>query len=177
MTCQSPRCTPRTWFQFKLGISQFRRNDRYGFDENNYSPIPPVGNAASQQGAAQPTSTPKPVVEADMNTLDPTHNRGKVKIINSFATNWEQVETWGNHLKEEKWRVHMLGVKPSLSPAPKEAQVGHRYDALPVEVCTILGRLPWGCFLHKMQNKVSWYRNVLCTYKNRYEQHHMYLLW
>ena len=23
-----------------------------GFDENNYSPIPPVGNAASQQGAA-----------------------------------------------------------------------------------------------------------------------------
>ena len=28
-----------------------------------------------------------------MNTLDPTHNRGKVKIINSFATNREQVET------------------------------------------------------------------------------------
>ena len=28
-----------------------------------------------------------------MNTLDPTHNRGKVKIINSFATNQEQMET------------------------------------------------------------------------------------
>ena len=28
-----------------------------------------------------------------MNTSDPTHNRGKVKIINSFATNQEQVET------------------------------------------------------------------------------------
>ena len=64
-----------------------------GFDENNYSSIPPVGNAASQQGAARPTSTPKPVVEADMNTSDPTHNRGKVKIINSFTTNQEQVET------------------------------------------------------------------------------------
>ena len=64
-----------------------------GFDPNNYSPIPPVGNAASQQGAALPTSTPKPVVEANMNTSDPTHNRGKVKIINSFATNQEQVET------------------------------------------------------------------------------------
>ena len=64
-----------------------------GFDENNYSPIPLVGNAASQQGAAWPTSTPKPVVEADMNTLDPTHNRGKVKLINSFTTNQEQVET------------------------------------------------------------------------------------
>ena len=26
-----------------------------GFNENNYSPIPPVGNAASHQGAARPT--------------------------------------------------------------------------------------------------------------------------
>ena len=64
-----------------------------GFDPNYYSPIPPVGNAASQQGATLPTSTPKPVVEANMNTSDPTHNRGKVKIINSFATNQEQVKT------------------------------------------------------------------------------------
>ena len=64
-----------------------------GFDENNYSPIPPVGNAVSQQGAARPTSTPKPVVDANLNISDPTHNRGKVRIINSFATNQEQVET------------------------------------------------------------------------------------
>ena len=64
-----------------------------GFDPNNYSPIPPVGNAASQHAAALPTSTPKPVVETDTNTSDPTHNRGKAKIINSFATNQEQVET------------------------------------------------------------------------------------
>ena len=28
-----------------------------------------------------------------MNTSDPTHNRGKVKIINSFATTQEQMET------------------------------------------------------------------------------------
>ena len=28
-----------------------------------------------------------------MNTLDPTHNRGKVKVINSFTTNPEQMET------------------------------------------------------------------------------------
>ena len=44
-----------------------------GFDENDYSSIPPVGNAVSQQGAAQPTSTPKPVVEANLIILDPTH--------------------------------------------------------------------------------------------------------
>ena len=64
-----------------------------GFDENNYSPIPPIGNAAPQQGAAWLTSTPKPVVDTDMITSDPTHNIGKVKRINSFTTNQEQVET------------------------------------------------------------------------------------
>ena len=61
-----------------------------GFDPNNYSPIPPVGNAASQQpGAALPTSTPRPIGGADFNTLDPTHNRGKAKIINSFTESQE----------------------------------------------------------------------------------------
>ena len=35
-----------------------------GFDPNNYSTIPPVGNAASQQpGAALPASTPRPALE------------------------------------------------------------------------------------------------------------------
>ena len=63
-----------------------------GFDENNYSLIPPVGDAASQQGAVRSTSTPKPVVDADLNNSDPTHNRGKVKIINYFATNQEQMK-------------------------------------------------------------------------------------
>ena len=44
-----------------------------GFDPNNYSPIPPVGNAALQQsGAALPTSTPRPTGGTDLNTSDPT---------------------------------------------------------------------------------------------------------
>ena len=64
-----------------------------GFDENNYSPIPLVGKIASQQGATRPTSTPKPMMEANLNILDPTHNRGKVKRINSFTATKEQVET------------------------------------------------------------------------------------
>ena len=76
-----------------LGSHNSEETTGMGFDENNYSPIPPVGNAASQQEAARPTSTPKPVVEADLNTLDSTHNRGKVKRINSFTTTQEQVET------------------------------------------------------------------------------------
>ena len=64
-----------------------------GFDPNNYSPIPPVGNTALQQGAALPPSMPKPVGEADLNILDPNHNRGRTNIINSFTNNQEQVET------------------------------------------------------------------------------------
>ena len=64
-----------------------------GFDENNYSPIPPVGKTASQQGATRPTSTPKLMVGADLNISDPTHNRGKVNRINSFTATQEQVET------------------------------------------------------------------------------------
>ena len=64
-----------------------------GFDENNFSPIPPVGKAASQQRATRPTSTPKLMMEADLNISDPTHNRGKVKRINSFTATQEQVET------------------------------------------------------------------------------------
>ena len=88
-----------------------------GFDENNYSPIPPVGNATSQQGAARPTSTPKPVVDADLNNLDPTHNRGKVKIINSFTTNQEQMETVtkpskGGKVKSSQARIQ---AQPSTS--------------------------------------------------------------
>ena len=61
-----------------------------GFDPNNYSPIPPVGNAALQQpGAALPTSMPRPIGGADFNTSDPTHNRGKAKIIDSFTETQE----------------------------------------------------------------------------------------
>ena len=142
-----------------------------GFDPNNYSPIPPVGNVASQQGAALPTLTPKPVVGADMNTLDPTHNRGKVKIINSFATNQEQVETM---------RKPSKGGKVKSSHARSQAQPStstQGSNALPVEVQIILEKTAVRIFLHKMQNKVSHHRNVLCAHKNRYEQHHMYLLW
>ena len=40
----------------------------------------------------------------------------------------------------------MLGVKLSLAPAPKEAQVGHRCDALPVEVQIISGKIAMRMF-------------------------------
>ena len=40
----------------------------------------------------------------------------------------------------------MLGVKLSLAPAPMETQVGHRYDALPVEVRITSGRIAMRMF-------------------------------
>ena len=73
-----------------------------GFDENNYSPIPPVSKVALQQGATRPTSTPKLMVGADLNISDPTHNRGKVNRINSFTTDQEQVETMIKNPKEDQ---------------------------------------------------------------------------
>ena len=64
-----------------------------GFDENNYSPIPPVSRVTSQQGTTRPTSTPKPMVGTDLNISDLTHNRGKINRINSFTTTQEQTDT------------------------------------------------------------------------------------
>ena len=62
-----------------------------GFNENNYSPIPLVGGVASRN--SRPTSTPKPTEEIHLNISDPTHNRGKVKRVNSFDTIQEQTDT------------------------------------------------------------------------------------
>ena len=47
-----------------------------GFDENNYSPISPVSQATSQSKNLRPTSTPKLEEEQNLNSLDPTDNRG-----------------------------------------------------------------------------------------------------
>ena len=64
-----------------------------GFNENNYSPIPPVSGVTSQHRNSRPTSTPKPTEELHLNISDPTHNRGKVNRVNSFNTAQEQMDT------------------------------------------------------------------------------------
>ena len=38
-----------------------------GFDENNYSPIPPFSRVTSQHINSRPTSTPKPTEEIHLN--------------------------------------------------------------------------------------------------------------
>ena len=57
-----------------------------GFDENIYSPIPPVNRATSQSRSPRLTSTPKPEEEQILNSSDPTHNRGKINRVNSFES-------------------------------------------------------------------------------------------
>ena len=58
-----------------------------GFSSPDYSPIPTVGNTASScpAGTGIPTSTPRKVGGSNFNNSDPTHNRGKAKIVDSFA--------------------------------------------------------------------------------------------
>ena len=63
-----------------------------GFDQNNYSPIPPVSGVTSQNINPRPTSTPKPAEEQQLNISDPTHNRGKINRVNSFDT----AQEWAN---------------------------------------------------------------------------------
>ena len=64
-----------------------------GFNENNYSPIPPFSLVTLQHRNSRPTSTPKPTEEIHLNISDPTHNGGKVCRVNSFDTAQEQVDT------------------------------------------------------------------------------------
>ena len=63
-----------------------------GFDKNNYSPIPPVSQATSQNRNPRPTSTPKPEEEQILNSSDPTHNRGKINRVNSFESAHERMD-------------------------------------------------------------------------------------
>ena len=65
-----------------------------GFDDSNYSPIPPVSRATSQNRNPRPTSTPKLEDEQLLNISDPTHNRGRINRVNSFDTTqeWAKVD-------------------------------------------------------------------------------------
>ena len=77
------RCTdPRT-----LNMEEY---EGMGFDENNYSPIPPVSGESSKRITPRPTSTPKPDNELTLNRSDPTDNRGKVNRVNSFEIDQER---------------------------------------------------------------------------------------
>ena len=95
-----------------------------GFDENNYSPIPPVSRVTSQQGTTRPTSTPKPMVGTDLNISDPTHNRGKINRINSFTTTQEWTDT---EIKQSKGGpVKNLDARSHSQPSTSNQGESHR---------------------------------------------------
>ena len=82
-----------------------------GFNENNYSPIPPVSRVPLQNINPRPTSTPKPAEEQQLNMSDPTHNRGKINRVNSFDTapgqaNAEAKMSNGGPIKSSSMRDH-----------------------------------------------------------------------
>ena len=61
-----------------------------GFSIPDYSPIATVGDAVPQHpavgtAASVPTSTPRTEGGSCLHTTDPTHNRGKAKVIDYFA--------------------------------------------------------------------------------------------
>ena len=105
-----------------------------GFDENNYSPIPPFSWVTSQHINPRPTSTPKPTEEIHLNISDPTHNRGKVKRVTSLETAQEQMVTGakqfkGGPVKSSDSRGHQ---KPGTSNQGESCR--------PQIICTTCGR-------------------------------------
>ena len=110
------------------------------------------------------------MVGADLNISDPTHNRGKINRINSFTATQEQMETVIKQSKGGPVKTQMLRIKHNLAPAPMETQVGHEYDALPVEVQITSGRTVMRIFsAQDAEPGLTCYRNVPCPNKYRYE--------
>ena len=89
-----------------------------GFSIPDYSPIPAVGDAVPQcpagvgTAASVPTSTPRIEGGSCLHTTDPTHNRGKAKIIDSFTGIADPLKLQNtrrkNHPKEVRRRPHKV---------------------------------------------------------------------
>ena len=153
-----------------------------GFHIPNYSPIPPLGNAASQQpGAAVLTLTARPDGGAAVNTSDPTYNRGKANIVNSFVNNQDQVQKQRKSSKGGKVKSSQTKSQPQSSISTQVPSGNTGRPQVCCSTCGGLDHLRKDCgqdvFCTPMQNKIPCHRNVPCSYKNRYEQCYMCLLW
>ena len=96
-----------------------------GFDENNYSPIPPVSGESSKRIAPRPTSTPKPDDELIRNRSDPTDNRGKVNRVNSFEIPQERAANLLKCPKEDPSKTQVQKVNQDRVPAIKRSHADH----------------------------------------------------
>ena len=104
-----------------------------GFDENNYSPIPPVSRATSQSRNLRPTSTPKLEEEQNLNSSDPTHNRGKINRVNSFESAYKKTESKTKMSKGGPFKSS--GMKGHPPPSGSNQMLSHR----PQLNCTACG--------------------------------------
>ena len=100
-----------------------------GFDENNYSPIPPVNQPTSQGRSPRPTSTPKLEEERNLISSDPSHNRGKINRVNSF----ESAESKAKISKGGPFKS--TGMKGHPTPSGSNQMQPHR----PQLICTACG--------------------------------------
>ena len=95
-----------------------------GFDENNYSLIPPVSQATLQNRNPRPTSTPKPEEEQILNSSDPTHNRGKINRVNSFESAHERMDPRAKVSKGGPFKSS--GMKGHPPPTSRNQVESHR---------------------------------------------------
>ena len=89
-----------------------------GFYSPNYSPIPQV-RTTNQQRASVLTSTPIADLWLDLNTSDPTHNRGKAKIIDSFTEPQEPPKKSSKGGKVKSSQGNQNKNEPQLSTSSK----------------------------------------------------------
>ena len=64
-----------------------------GFDETNYSLIPPVSQVSPKSITPRPILTPKPEDKLILNRSDPTDNRSKINRVNLFEVAQERATT------------------------------------------------------------------------------------
>ena len=124
-----------------------------GFCSLNYSPIPQVRNMNQQQPRSSVlTSTPIANLWLDLNTSDPTQNRGKAKIIDSFTESQKPTKKLlkGGKIKSSQG-IHTK-MNPNWAPVHRPPQMA---NGGPGSLFSMWRRspeegLPQWHFLHKM---------------------------
>ena len=116
-----------------------------GFNTPNYSPIHAIRNTAPQQpmgmrsGASIPTLMPRPQGGSQLNSTDPTHNRGKAQIINLFTNTQELLEPQCKSSKGGKIKTSR-GAQAKIQPQPStSSHISPRNAGRPQVHCSACG--------------------------------------
>ena len=108
-----------------------------GFSSPDYSSIPTVRTTASScpAGTGIPTLTPRKVGGSNFNNSDLTHNRGKAKIVDSFAGILDQLkQTKGCKIKNSQ--SDQTNTQPSTS-----SHISPRNTGRPQAHCSACGNM------------------------------------